>query len=240
MAATTISTILTGVRNQLVEPTARFWTDAELTEIMRLGAVDLWGAILDLHKDHYFKVDESNAVIRANASSISGVPEDCFRVLLLEPRDTSATALARQLIFTPRPFNHPDFAMARTLTAQNPGSLTSRQIFFAITGVGAPKEAPVIRIAPMLDADVPVRIAYNPTLAWDGTTNPVPGDSDNALKAWTVAYARAKETDGRTPDPSWLAVYAADKQRLLTRLTPRQEQDPEIVEDMFQGYGSIW
>ena len=51
--------------------------------------------------------------------------------------------------------------------------------------------------------------------------------------AWTVAFARAKEREDRSPDPAWLAIYATEKQNILTRLTPRQTQEPEIVGDMF-------
>ena len=68
--------------------------------------------------------------------------------------------------------------------------------------------------------------------------NPVPGGSDNALKAWTIAYANAKEgpQGARIPDAGWLAVYATEKQTILTRLTPRQEQEPDVVDGLFDNY----
>lgn len=246
--ATTVASILSQVRSQLVEPTAKFWSDDELKAIMRLGALDLWGAILDLHQDHYFKIvgkssDSDGPVLRANAIEVSNIPDDCFRILLIEPRDTSSTGTGHQVMFVPRKYNHPDFIIARTLDAQDPSSLPARQIYYQITGQGSPVEAPHILTAPLLNGDLPIRLAYNPTIWPDSEhpeNNPVPGESDNALKAWTIAYARAKETEERTPDAGWLAVYATEKQLILTRLTPREEQEPEVVEDLFQGYGSLW
>jgi len=229
MAGTTIASLLTQVRNQLVERTARFWSDDELKAIMRLGAVDLWGAILDLHQDHYLKIDE-NAVLRAGTLQISGVPADCFRVQAIEPFDLGADVV---VTFTPRKWKSPEFTSARSLAAQDRG--WSRAIYYQLSGVGAPTGVPTILTAPKLTADLRVRIAYNPTLTWDGDVNPVPGESDNALKAWTIAYARAKETEDRLPEAGWLAVYATEKANLLTRLTPRQEQEPDVVEDFFQG-----
>lgn len=248
MAATPLSSIITQVRNQLVESTAKFWSDTELKAIMRLGALDLWGAILDLHQDHYFKVigygpDAEGPYLRANATQISGIPDDCFRITLIEPRDTSSVGTGHQVMFVPRKYNHPDFIIARTQDAQDPSSLPARQIYYQIVGQGSPIAPPQILTAPLLSADLPLRIAYNPTIWPDSEqpeVNPIPGQSDNALKAWTIAYARAKETDDRTPDPGWLGIYATEKQLILTRLTPREEQEPEVVEDMFQGYGSLW
>lgn len=242
MAATKISTILTAVRNQLIEPVARFWSDDELKEIMRNGAIDLWGAILDLHQDHYFKIDAANPVLRANAFEVSNVPEDCFRILLIEPRDTTTTGTGFQIIFTPKKYKDSEFAVARTLSAQDPSALFGREIFYDITGVGSPLEPPHIQTAPLLSADLPLRLVYNPSLEWEGDVNPVPGHSDNALKAWTIAFAMAKEGQQgqRVPDPGWLGVYATEKQTILTRLTPREEQEPEVVEDMFQGFGNYW
>lgn len=242
--STTIKSILTQVRAQLIEPTARFWTDAELTSIMRLGVQDMWGAILDLHADYYFKINDTTMVLRQNDAYISGIPGDCFRLTLIEPRDTSVTGNGHQVLFVPRKYNHPDFIIARTLDPQDPNSLPARQIYYQIVGLGPPSEPMKIVTAPVLSQDLLLRVTYNQTIWPDSDnapeTNPLPGECDNALKAWTLAYARAKETDGRTPDAGWLSIYSAEKQNTLVRLTPREEQEPEIVEDLFQGYGSLW
>lgn len=248
--ATSIASILGQVRAQLVETTPKFWTDPELTDIFTRGCVDLWGAILDLHQDHYFKIDASGKValnaattadISAGSKEIDGIPADCFRILLIEPLDTTVNGVGHQVLFLPRKYNHPDSIIARTLDPQDPSALPSRQIYYTITGVGAPIEPPHVITQPLLSASLPLRLVYNPMVQVD-EYNPIPGGSDNALIAWTIAYAMAKEQEGaaRVPDPGWLAIYGTEKQMILTRLTPRQEQEPDVVEDMFQGYGSLW
>ena len=242
MAATPVSSILTQVRAQLRETAPRFWSDAELVSIMNLGVVDLWGAILDLHQDHYFKINQTDVVLRANETQVAGIPDDCFRILLIEPRDTTVNGTGHQVLFIPKKYKDTDFIVARTFDAQNPSSMPARQIYYDIVGQGAPTAPPQILTAPLLSSDLPLRLVYCPTISIGASSdlNPVPGGSDNALKCWTLAYARAKETDGRTPDAGWLSIYATEKQLILTRLTPRQEQEPEVVEDLFQGYGSVW
>ncbi len=239
MAATSVTSLIVQVRRQLVEPTPRFWSDEELKDIMALGAIDMWGAILDLHQDHYIKVDATNPVLKANTTEISGIPADCFRVQLIEPSDTTVSAAGHTVLFLPRKYNHPDFIVARTQSAVDPGDTPARQVYYQITGIGAPNEPPHILTAPLLSQDLKLRLVYNPSITLEDT-NPIPGGSDNALKAWTIAYARAKDNAERQPDPGWLAVYATEKQLILTRLTPREEQEPEVVDDLFQGYGSIW
>lgn len=241
LVSSTVAQILTQVRNQLVETTARFWSDSELISIMNNGVVDMWGAILDLHQDHYSTlILDGSVILRANQSYISGIPDDCFRITLIEPLDITIGGTGRQLLFMPKRYNHPDFILARTLDAQDPEMVPARMIYYQIVGKGAPVEPLKVVTAPLINADVVLKLAYNPvqTISLASDTNPVPGGSDNALKAYTVAYARAKETDDRMPDAGWMKIYQTEKQLLLIRLTPREEQEPDVVDDFFQGYGS--
>lgn len=231
--------LITQVRNQLVETTARFWTNVELLAIMKLGIADLWGAILDLHQDHFLYVNNTDVVLRANATQIDGVPSDCFRIQLIEPRDTTVNAAGHQVLFIPAKYKSQEFIVARTQPSQDPASIPSRVIYYTPVGLGPPAEPMRIMTGPMINADLNLRLTYTP-LVTIAETNPIPGLSDNALKAWTIAYARAKETEDRQPDIGWLKVYATEKQEILTRLTPRQEQEVEVVEDVFQGFGSLW
>jgi hypothetical protein len=115
--------------------------------------------------------------------------------------------------------------------------LTAGIIYYDVTGPGAPIAAPVIRVAPIISTDLTLRLAYYPMLEVEDI-NPVPGGSDNALKAWTIAFALAKEgpQGQRTPDPGWLAVYANEKQTILTRSTPRQEQEADTVDGLFDNF----
>jgi hypothetical protein len=241
MAATTVASIITQARAQLVELTPRYWTDVELKDIFKLGVMDLWGAILDLHQDHYFEVIEdegpSGVKLAANATQLTGVPNDCFRVMLIEPLRTNLDPFAGlSCAFVPRKYNHPDFVSARSW-GNTESALTAGVIYYDVTGPGAPIAAPKIRTAPMIATTIPLRLAYYPMLEVNDI-NPVPGGSDNALKAWTIAYANAKEgpQGARIPDAGWLAVYATEKQTILTRMTPRQDQEADVADGLFDNY----
>lgn len=238
--ATILSTIRDKARKTLLETSAGFWTDAELLEHEVDCIRDLWGAIVDLHQEHFFTVDATNVSLAADTATLTGVPSDVFRVLLIEPRDVTQSASGRNTTFVPRDYNSKEFIQARSIPAQAPAN--GPVIYYAISQAGAPVGSPTIHIAPNLSSALNLRLVYIPTLV-DGaswlasSTNPIPGESDNAIFAWTVAYARAKERDDRSPDPNWLAVYGTEKQNILTRLTPRQEQEPEYAEGMFEGTG---
>lgn len=225
--ATEITDLLRQVRSRLGGKTTSTWPDKDLQDYLRHGALDLWGAILDIHGDHYLK--EERVMLRANESSINP-PGDCFRIQFIEPWDTTNSGTSPDLHFKPMKYNRPEFAAARSLSSTDLG--TADEILYALTGEGAPVSAPIIRIAPKLNGDLALRIAYNPTLVI-GETNPIPGESDNALIAWTTAWARSRERQDRMPDPGQLAIYATEKQAILTRMEPRQEQEPPEVIGIF-------
>lgn len=234
--ATLLSAIETQVRRHLIEPTAGYWSSAELIDICNHGIKDLWGAIIDLHQEHWFATDATNVSLAADTTTISGVPTDVFRVTLIEPRDVSSSASGRETNFIPRDYNSHEFCTARSLAASEPGN--GQIIYYAVTQAGAPVGAPTIYVAPQLSSALNLRFNYIPVQAavTSAGNNPIPGESDNALVAWTVAYARAKEREDRSPDPNWLSIYATEKQNLLVRLTPRQEQEPEFVTGMFEEF----
>jgi hypothetical protein len=185
-------------------------------------------------------VDITNVTYTAEAEQLANIPTDVFRVCLIEPKDTSSSGSYRNIQFVPRDYNSPEFRAARALAPVNP--LQETTVFYALSGAGAPVGAPTVLIAPKLSTALAagsLRFAYNPVIPAKvaSDANPIPGGSDNAIIAWTVAYARAKEREDRSPDPNWLAVYATEKQNILTRLTPRQTQEPEVVSSIFE---SLW
>lgn len=211
------------------------WVDAELLEIGIRGVKDMWRAILDLHQGHFSTIDETNVSLAASTSTLTGVPADTFRILLIEPRDTTESGSSRDIVFVPRKYNSPEFIAARTLDNVDPSN--GNIIFYDVMNVGTPVATPSVVVAPKLTSAMNLRFVYAPTLtAITATTdnNPIPGESDHGIIAWIVAFAAAKES-GRVPDANWLAVYATEKQSLLTGLTPRQEQEPKYVEGMFEG-----
>lgn len=232
--ATLISSIETQSRRHLLETTASYWTSAELVDLIGKGILDLWRDIVDLKAEYYFTRDNTNVSLAANTATITGVPTDVHKVYLIEARDTSSTSSNRNLKFTPLDYNHPRFIAARSLDDIDP---SNAEIYFSITGQGAPVAAPTIYVAPQVSSAVNLSFVYVPVLATtdleSGDNVPIPGEADNALIAWTVAFARAKEREDRSPDPNWLSVYATEKQHLLQSLGLRQLQEPTYVDALF-------
>jgi hypothetical protein len=233
--ATLLSSLETKARRHLKEETASFWSSQELIDIINEGIKDLWGMAVDLHQEHFVTEDATNMSLAADATSITGVPSDVFRILIIEPRDVT-TDPGRICIFEPKDFGSSDFQNARGMSSQDPTS--GVRIYYTLFGAGAPTAAPTIRVAPAISSDMNLRVLYIPTQATltSAGTNPVPGESDNALIAWCVAYARAKEREDRSPDPNWLAVYKTEKENIRVRLTPRQEHQEDVVEDLFRAW----
>lgn len=238
MSASKLSSVIAAARAHINEKTPRHWTDDELLEICTRGITDLWAEIVDLRQEHFLTIDETNVYVDTDNDELQGVPSDVFRVYLIEPRDISDTAATPFVVFVPRPYNHAEFVNARSWSSIDP--INGMNIFYDVMGAGAPQGAPTIKLAPTTTSQVLCRFAYIPNLAVANytveTQNPIPGESNNALIAWTAAYAWAKVRDDHMPDPAWLAVYSTEKQSLLKRLTPRQEQEPQVVDGLFDLY----
>lgn len=242
--ATTLSSIETQVRRHLVETTASFWSSAELVDIINNGIKDLWRPIVDLKEEHYLVWDVTNVSLAADTSTLTGVPEDVHKIYLIEPRDVSEDSDNKNLHFEPLDWNHPRFRAARTLNSITP---SNNLIYYAMTGAGAPVDydsSPpagvnfTIRVAPQVSTAVNLSFGYIPSLPAfvAGDEHPIPGEADQALINWTVAWARAKERDDRSPDPNWLAAFSTEKQNLLQSLGLRQYQEPKTVDAFFEAW----
>ncbi len=95
--------------------------------------------------------------------------------------------------------------------------------------------------APKLSSTLSLRFSYINNLGVQGyqlatAINPIAGESDNALIAWIVAYALGKQREDKSPDAAWLSVYQTEKQNLLVRSKPRQEQEPSYADGAFDSY----
>lgn len=215
--------------------TDKFWSDDELFGYAKNGTTDLWKSVIDLHHEHFLTLNSTDVSLQSGVSQLTGVPTDTFRVYDIEP-----TSLATNpCVFIPRALNSREFKAARWRGSQAPVTPTLGEVvYYCLTGVGAPNSAPIVQTAPKLSAAVSLNFWYVPILGvaqynLATATNPIPGESDQALINWIIAYMRAKERDDRTPDPAWLATYSSEKTNLLASLTPRQEAEPEYVEGIF-------
>lgn len=246
-ASTLISSLIAQARVHLNEETPAFWSDAELLNHATNATKDLWRKINGQYQDYFVTIDDTDVTLAATTAQFSGVPPDCFRPLMIEPRVVGSSNPNQGLIFKPRRYNHPDFVQAR---AADPVEPQATIIFYAMMNPGAPYNPPLILVAPQVTAAVNIRLAYTQCLPartnGDGTANltdfnAIPGESDSAIIAWIVAWARAKELDNRSPDPNWLAVYNTEKSNLVEELSiPRSEQEQEVVEAMFQDMWPDW
>lgn len=231
--ASLISAIETKVRLRLDEPTARFWSSDEIVAIIAAGIYDLWRPMVDLKQEYFLTVDATNVSLTADTSTLTGIPSDVYKIYALEVRDGSSTSSNKNLFFEPLEYNHSYFENARTLAAVEP---TNNTIFYTVIGAGGPVAAPTIRVAPQVSSAVDLTLTYVPTIGTltSASTVPLPGEVDNALIAWAVAYARAKERDDKDPDPNWLSIYATEKQNLLQSLGLRNLHKPLFVDGLFQ------
>lgn len=233
--ATTLSQIEAKARLRLIEASPRFWTSAELIDIIAAGCRDLWRDVVELKAEHYLEINNTDVYLDTEAVELSGVPSNLHKIYLIEPRDTTTSSTNPGISFEPLDYNHLDFRAARSRSATDASNVC---LYYAIIGQGAPVGAPRIMVAPKLAGRLNVTLTYVPTLGpLTAESNvPIPGEADNALIAWTVAFARAKESEDRSPDANWLSVYATEKAHLLAALDTRQLQEPEFVEALFQEY----
>lgn len=230
-----IKHVQTLVRRQLNELTPKFWTEEELHDIILQGIRDLWKDIVNLKQEHFLKLDDHNVVLKSGEHKLSGVPKDVHKIYLIEPRDPSLNGGNNGVVFEFKDRNHNTFKAAQALDSVDPSMVT---IYFCPTGAGGPDGETVIYCAPSVTSDLNILFGYIPTLVDLQPTDPIPipGESSNALVAWTLAYARAKERDDRGPDPTWLQVYMTEKTHILEALGVRQYQDPQYADALFEEY----
>jgi len=234
--STTIAAIRPVTRTRLIEPAANFWSDAELDAIAILGCRDLWRDIVNLKQEHYCVIKNDGSVtLPPNSSVIAGLPPDIHKVYMIEPINGGENQANTGLEFSPLPYNDRLFQFARSHPAIDPINDT---IYWALRGQGSPSDGTIIDVAPQVTSVVPISFTYIPTLGQMNADSPIPipGEADNAIIAWTVAYARAKEREDRQPDPGWLAIYATEKGHLLESLGVRQYQEPSYAQAVFMDY----
>lgn len=215
----TLAAIETIVRDILREPTASFWTSAELVRYMNRGIDALWRAIVEIDRDHFYTVDATNVSFAAEATTLTGVPATCARVIGIESRTLTPTGL----IFEPKEYTHDEFVRAREQASALVAA--GNRYFYAVVTAGAPVAAPTIYMAPKVKTstlNLTLIYAQNLTDKITSDENPIPGKSDMALVAWTVAYARAKERAENDPDPKWLDIFSTEKEAVLDTIFARQ------------------
>lgn len=233
MASSLMSAIVTRVRYLLTEAVASFWSDAELLTFLNSGIADLWRRLNNTYQDFFHTIDTTHVTQDANATTLTGVPTDVVLVRGLEPVSLTTYPNLRYEYVT---YMDPKMQAARAQTAQDPGS--GGVIYFAITGSGGPVASPTIHVAPILSAAIALRLVYVPTVPVVALTdhNPIPGESDEALIDWTLAHAITKDKDDVKPHKGWMDLYELEAVKIVVHQAPRQSQDDEFAEALFEPY----
>lgn len=231
--ATTLQTILNMTRDALNEAVPRYWSDAELLRYMNRGIRDAWRQISVTNQNYQFQIDVA-ATLDANATTVTGVPSNLSVLFQIE----SVDMVAHPITFIGKEYTSADFQNARRQAdAQDPTQ--PAVVYYCLTGAGAPVAAPTIHVAPTVSAQVALAIAYRPTigaeLAASGTV-PLPGEVDQALVHWTVAHALGRERGDAAPDSTRMGWYQSEIDKILVAITPRDEQEDQVVEAMFEPY----
>lgn len=230
--ATLMSAIIVIARDRLNEPVPRFWSNAELLRYANRGIRDMHRQLGANHQDYFHAIDIT-VTQAADATQLSGVPSNVTVINGIEPADLTGTG--RHLVYMRRDYNGADFQSARSRSAIDPSN--AGVILYAPTQAGGPVAAPVIHVAPKLSQTVTLRLTYRPTVGNELVAtdpNPIPGESDNALAHWIVAYAKGRQTEKQRPDADELLMYQDEVSKILASITPRDVSAPEVVEAMFE------
>lgn len=229
--ATTLQTIINMTRDALNEAVPRFWSDAELLRYMNRGIRDSWRQISMTNQNYSFTLSTA-VTLAASSSVLANVPADLAIVFQLE----SVDMVAQPINFIGLEYTRAEFQNARrsaqALDPSQPGV-----IYFSVVGAGGPVAAPTIYVAPQVSAAMTLALAYRPTigaeLAATGTV-PLPGELDQALVHWTTGYALGRERGSSQPDVEHLKLYQRELDVILAAITPRDEQEDNVVIAMFE------
>jgi hypothetical protein len=239
----TCQSIIDNARVHLNDPNKTFWSDAELLVHLNAGAKDCWRHVQNLLQDYFFQIIEDGTVTQdVNATTLTIATSPTPKIYKIQGIEPVTQANYPALNYFPRKYMHPDMVRARTADAVDPGSCGPA--YYAIAGRGN-DALPTIYVAPKFTAQVPIRLVFTPGIGTllIGDANPIPGESDQALENFIVAYAKPKETDedgaGQnpgTPDAGWLAMYKAERDSMCVSLDPRQEDQPDVAEGVHENF----
>lgn len=230
--ATTLSVILRKARQRLDRYAGGDvqWKNDELLEYANEGIKEMWRELVNLKASHFYTVDATNVSQAASGTSLTGVPSDVATVQLIRPRDLTEDNLCR---YRPLAYTDPLFIAELTRGNVDPSGIT---IYYDIVGAGGPTAAPTIYVAPTLSSALTLTLVYTPTVSDKAETdnNPIPGESDTALVFWILSQALAKTRPNKDPEPTYLQMYEAAKDKIRMTFSVRQEQEPRIVEGFME------
>lgn len=212
---TALSTVRTDIRTELQEPTAGFWTDAELTKWINRSYMDLIRAC---------KVEATSTLTLANGTESYSLPSDFYMGRRVELQSTAGSATNW---FEVQPYD---------LNLRRPGDPLSSATFTS-TPVGWYIFNNKIYFVPVPD------LAYSGTLYYYKNATPLVADGDSfvypegvladtfdpAVLYFAVGMALRKRQDSAYT--TYLGDYAAARGEIIRDAGDRGMETPLIVHD---------
>lgn len=229
--AKTAADILTSVRGHIDEPSASYWTDAELYGYIDDEQKALWRKILALRKDYFLSSTGFTFTLTAGtyayAAGAGGVPTDIWRIVSIR------TTLAgyQDLIWIPGEPTAQEFIDG--LRTDCPISNPSR-ILYAL------RNQNTIWVSPLPQLAITAQVDYiqKPTaIAGASSTFLLPDEFLQYVQYMAAADALLKGPVG--DNAAFIAKAETAWSNIMELLdTPRSDQGPDTVQGMFMDVDS--
>lgn len=227
--AETLATVRSSVRGHIDEPTANYWTDAELNGLIAAGERKLWRKILAMKKDYWLT---TATLTVATGSSIfnpldgSGMPADIWRIESIR----TLTSGFQNILWTPADPNSQNFlsGLNTDFPVFNPF-----QILYALRNMTTLAISPVFQQGPITAL---INYIQQPTpMVNDTDTFLIPDTFMDFVEYDATVNALAKGPVGDAT--AWKTEASEAWKEIMEALdTPRSSQGPDLV----VGFGSDW
>lgn len=227
--AQTLATVRGGVRGHIDEPTANYWTDAELNGYIDSSQRKLWRKILALKKDYWLA---TATLTVATGSSIfnpadgSGMPADIWRIESIR----TLTSGFQNMLWSPADPNSQIFldGLNTDYPVFNP-----YQILYALRNMTTLSISPVFQQGPITAL---INYIQQPTvMTVDTDTFLIPDTFMDYVEYDATVNALSKGPVGDAT--AWKVETSEAWKEIMEALdTPRSSQGPDLV----QGFGSNW
>ena len=219
----TLLNVRTLVRDNIDEPVANYWSDAELNRKISERQLDLWRKILQIRKDYFLGTFTLTLVVGQYRYTPPAIASDIWRIETI--RTTSDGY--QGLIWSPMNANSPEFqdGLRSDVPVYNP-----YRIYYSLRNVAT------LDISPLPQQVIAAQVDYIqlPTaVAADADTFLIPDPFLAYIQYAATADALAKGPVGDVAH--WLGRAADAWKDIMQALdTPREDQGPDVVLGAFQ------
>lgn len=225
--AQTLLQVRTSVRAHIDEPTANYWTDAELNGLIDSRQRSLWRKILALKKDYWLTtatLTVSSGTFTYTGGDGSGMPTDIWRVESIR----TLTSGYQGLLWTPADANSDIFLAG--LNTDFPVS-SPYQILYAMRNITTLAISPI----PQQAMSALINYIQQPTvMSSDTDTFLIPDTFVDYVEYGAAADALSKGPVGDSV--GWAQKAGESWKEIMEALdTPRSSQGPDLVQDFGTG-----